>query len=242
MSDLLNFVIEAHGGLDNWNKIKTISAEASITGAIWSVKSRPDVLKEVAIVADTTQEKVVMSFPGQNKTTVFQPGLIAIKEGGALDFQYFENPKLAFNGHTLETPWEDVHVAYFSGEALWTYLNIPFLYAGPGFITREIQPWQEDGETWRRLSVIFPDEIVSHTREQVSYFGPDGLLRRHDYTVDILGGATGANYASDYLNVGGIMIPATRKVYAYQGDGANRKVILDPLLVSIEMRSVNVEY
>lgn len=84
--------------------------------------------------------------------------------------------------------------------------------------------------------------MVSHTREQLSYFGPDGLLRRHDYTVDILGGATGSNYALDYCNVGGIMIPATRKVYAYQGDGANRKVILDPLLVSIEMRLLNVGY
>jgi hypothetical protein len=53
-----------------------------------------------------------------------------------------------------------------------------------------------DGETWRRLRVIFRDEVRSHTREQFFCFGPDGLLRRHDYTVDILGGATGLNYAS----------------------------------------------
>jgi hypothetical protein len=36
--------------------------------------------------------------------------------------------------------------------------------------------------------------VKSHTREQISCLGPDGLLRRHDYTVDILGGATGLNY------------------------------------------------
>lgn len=38
-----------------------------------------------------------------------------------------------------------MHVAYFSGEALsgealWTYLNIPFIYKQPGFATEKIDP------------------------------------------------------------------------------------------------------
>ncbi len=86
-------------------------------------------------------------------------------------------------------------MAYFVGEALWTYLNTPFLYTHQGFVTEEISSIQVEGETWRRLKVTFPDNVKSHTREQISCFGPDGLLRRHDYTVDILGGATGLNYA-----------------------------------------------
>jgi hypothetical protein len=40
-------------------------------------------------------------------------------------------------------------------------------------------PIEVDGETWRRLKVTFPDHIKSHTRQQISCFGPDGLLRRH---------------------------------------------------------------
>ena len=54
--------------------------------------------------------------------------------------------------------------------------------------------------------------------EQISCFGPDGLLRRHDYTVDILGGAPGLNYATDYREVDGIIIPTTRRIYAWEGD------------------------
>jgi hypothetical protein len=34
------------------------------------------------------------------------------------------------------------------------------------------------------------------------------------YTVDILGGATGLNYAPDYRDVNGIIVPAKRRVYA----------------------------
>ena len=81
---------------------------------------------------------------------------------------------------------------------MWTYLNTPFLYTTTGFTTEEIAPIDVDGETWRRLKVTFPEHIKTHTREQFSCFGLDGLLRRHDFTIDILGGAPGQLYATDY--------------------------------------------
>ncbi|MGA9967627.1 MAG: hypothetical protein WBQ10_20685 [Terriglobales bacterium] len=117
------------------------------------------------------------------------------------------------------------------------YLNTPFLYAHEGFITEEIPSIQIAGETWRRLKVTFPDNVKSHTREQISCFGPDGLLRRHDYTVDILGGATGLNYASDYRDVDGIIVPTKRRVYAYEG---NYQLVKEPLLVAIDMAEITL--
>lgn len=236
MNDLLNFAITAHGGLERWNKLRSIQVKASITGGIWHVKGRPDVLKDVEIAIDTQSEKVIMNFPGQNKRTIFEPGLISLENKGEHNPEQWENPESAFEGQQLNSPWEDVHVAYFSGEALWTYLTTPFLYTYEGFETEEIDPWTEGAETWRRLKVTFPDYIASHTREQVSYFGPDGLLRRHDYTVDILGGATGANLATDYRNVNGIIFPATRRVYAYKGE--NHRIVPEPLLVAIDMLEI----
>jgi hypothetical protein len=35
MAELLNLAVQAHGGLDRWNKVKAIKVAASITGAIW---------------------------------------------------------------------------------------------------------------------------------------------------------------------------------------------------------------
>lgn len=234
MNDLLKIVVEAHGGLDRWNQLKSVNVQASITGGIWYVKGRPDVLKDVVIDARLHTEKLTMSFPGQSKKTVFEPKLITVNlDEKATDYP---NPESEFEGHTLETQWQDVHVAYFSGEALWTYLTTPFLYTYPGFITEEIEPWEENGETWRRLKVTFPDDIASHTKVQVSSFGPDGLLRRHDYTVDVLGGATGANYASNYKEINGIIVPTTRRIYAYEGE--NHTVVKEPLLVAIDMGEI----
>ncbi len=123
------------------------------------------------------------------------------RDGGLIEAR--DDPEKSFDGHQLETPWDDLHLAYFTGEALWTYLNMPFLYTWPGFVSEEIAPIEVEGEAWRRLKVTFPDSVNSHTRQQISCFGPDGLLRRHDFTIDIIGGATGMLYATDYRDVAG---------------------------------------
>ena len=237
MNDLLQKAVDAHGGLKRWNDISKITVAASLTGAIWFVKSQGDYLKDVVMTIDTTTEKLVTDFPGQDKRFVFEPNHLVMEKRDGTILQERDDPERSFEGQLRETPWDDLHVAYFQGEALWTYLNTPFLYTQQGFETQEIAPIVVDGETWRRLKITFPDHIKSHSREQISCFGPDGLIRRHDYTVDILGGATGLNYASEYREVGGIVIPTKRRIYAYEGD---YQIVAEPLLVKIDMGEITV--
>jgi hypothetical protein len=237
MNDLLERAVAAHGGVERWNQVKSINVDASITGALWSVKGKGDALKDVRFEVDTARQLLTMDFVGQDKRSVFEPLRVVIqrRDGTLIDAR--DEPERSFDGHQLETPWDNIHLAYFSGEALWTYLNLPFLYTWPGFITDEIAPIEVDGETWRRLKVTFPEHIKSHTRHQISCFGPDGLLRRHDFTIDILGGATGLLYAADYRDVDGIIIPTTRRGYAWQGD---YQLVPEPLLVAIDMGEITV--
>jgi hypothetical protein len=177
------------------------------------------VLKDVVITASTAEERLVMDFPGRDKRSIFEPTRIVIETAAGELIEARDNPVAHFAGQTAETPWDDIDVAYFSGEALWTYLTTPFLFSYPGVSVREEpEPWREDGEQWRRLRVTLPDDIASHTREQLFHFGPDGLLRRHDYTVDILGDTAGANYALELREVDGIVVSTKRRIYGYQGD------------------------
>jgi hypothetical protein len=237
MTELLNPALQVHGGLDRWNKAKAIQVAASISGAIWYVKSKGDFLKNVALTAETRNERVTVDFPGQDKRSIFEPNRIVIETADGTLTEARDNPEESFEGQQRETPWNDIHMVYFVGEALWTYLNTPFLYTYEGFTTVETPSIQVEGETWRRLKVTFPDTVKSHTREQISCFGPDGLWRRHDYTVDILGGATGLNYASDYRVVDGIIVPTKRRVYAYEGD---YQLVKEPLLVAIDMGEIKL--
>ena len=57
--------------------------------------------------------------------------------------------------------------------------------------------------------------------------------------MDILGGATGLNYALDYRNVDGIIVPTKRRVYAYEGD---YQLVKEPLLVKIDMGEITFSY
>ncbi|HEX2775360.1 MAG TPA: hypothetical protein VHN10_01845 [Candidatus Acidoferrales bacterium] len=237
MNDLLDLAVKAHGGLERWNKVKSVKVAASITGAIWFVKSKGDVLKNVVMTIATKKERLTTDFPGQDKRTIFEPARIVMEKANGTLIDARDDPEKSFRGQQRETPWDDIDVAYFCGEALWTYLNTPFLYTHEGFATEEVSSIQVEGEKWRRLKVTFPDSVKSHSREQTSCFGPDGLLRRHDYTVDILGGATGLNYASEYRDVDGIIVPTKRRIYAYEGD---YQVVKEPLLVAIDMGEISL--
>ena len=100
---------------------------------------------------------------------------------------------------------------------------------------RRLHPGGENGERWRVLKVTFPEEYAAHTRTNYSYFGEDGLLRRHLYRVDILGGAQGANYAYDYRTIERVKLPTRRRVLGYKGD---LQKVPAPVLVSIDLSDI----
>ncbi|MDP3844103.1 MAG: hypothetical protein Q8Q81_16310 [Oxalobacteraceae bacterium] len=111
-------------------------------------------------------------------------------QGGVV--QERRDARKSFDGHTMNMPWDPLHRAYFNGYALRLYLTTPFFMAMPGFELTEIEPWKEGGETWRELRARFPEHIATHSREQDFYFGADGLVRRHDYHIDVAGGFAAA--------------------------------------------------
>ncbi len=239
MRDLLDLVVEAHGGLERWSKVATVTVAASVTGEIWKVKSKPDYLKNVIFEVETKRERVTGDFPGQDKRSFFEPNRVEIRRRDGTIIASRDDPEASFREQEQFTPWDDLHVAYFSGEAFYTYINTPFLFTYEDFYSEEIAPIQVDGETWRRLKVTFPDTVKSHTKIQVFCFGPDGLLRRHDYNVDILGVAPGFNYASHYREVDGVVFPTKRRVYAHEVKSQHAN---EPLLVDIDMGEITLAY
>jgi hypothetical protein len=239
MNELLALAVKAHGGLERWEQFTKISARVLAGGALWHLKGNPDLLNDYNLEASTHEQHVIFDrFSAVDRRSVYTPERVSVESNTTGEtLQSRNHPRAAFDGHLLETPWDDLHVVYFASYAMWNYLTQPFLYTYPGFVTEELEPWQENGETWRRLKITFPDNIATHSREQVSYFGEDGLLRRHDYSVDVTPGATGANYASDYHEFNGIIVPTTRRVYPQQEDGQKAP---EPLLVTIDMSEISI--
>src|SRR3546814_8173606 len=57
------------------------------------------------------------------------------------------DPRAAFAGHDLDTPWDPLHGMYFASYAMWSYLTAPFSLALPGVQLWDIDPIEENGET-----------------------------------------------------------------------------------------------
>jgi hypothetical protein len=134
--------------------LKTVKARVSITGATWRVKGKPEVFQDISIEAELHKERLTTHFNGQGKRTVFEPNRITVGRDSGRLVDSRDDPRSAFRGHSRETPWDDLHVAYFRGYALWNCLTI--LYTYPGFVREEPAPWLENGEQWRPLKVIVP--------------------------------------------------------------------------------------
>ena len=237
MNKLLALAVDAHGGLDVWNRFENLHADVSIGGALWGMKQIPGLFSNARLDLKLQDQYVITHLSDIDERIVFTPdkmSLVESEEGKTIDSRI--SPRAAFAGQSADSKWDKLHAGYFCSYALWGYLTTPFLYTYPGFEAREIEPWHENGERWRVLQVTFPEKYAAHTRTQYSFFGEDGLLRRHLYTVDVLGGAEGANYAFDYRAFDGLMVPTRRRVLAYD---RNRQKVPEPVLVSIDLKQIH---
>jgi hypothetical protein len=238
MNDLLEFAMTAHGGQERWKGLQSVRAKLSVSGALWESKGMAGVLEGIEIEAQLHEQKVITDLPSRQKRFIFRPDLIFIESELGKRRTEHANPRSAFAELSQTAPWEDVHVAYFNSYALWNYLTAPFQFASSGYVLEELEEWEENGERWRPLKVTFPDGLATHTKEQVAYFAQDGLLRRLEYAVDVLGGAKGLNYVTDYREINGIMLPMKRRVHPAD---AERRKVAEPVLVAIDFHEITIQ-
>jgi len=238
MNSLAKLAIDAHGGLERWQQFDAVSARLVQGGVLWQLKGQAATLSETNVAVGLRREWASHSpFGATGRRSRFEPGRVALEAADGAVLEELQDPRRSFDGHTLTTPWTDLQLAYFAGYAMWTYLNTPFLLAWPGVMSEELSPWQEAGESWRRLEARYPDSIATHSAKQTLYFDDAGLLKRHDYDVDIAGGSPGAHYVDGYTEVSGIKFPSVRRVFVRQDDVGFRQ---EPVIVSIDLSDIQL--
>lgn len=235
MDDLVTTAIEAHGGLDRYQRYSSATVHFRLGGLLWRLKGREGILSHAAVRLDLHRQYAShYPFTAPHLRTSLTADRVAVETvDGDTEAERFD-PRASFP-RDVRAPWDDLHVAYFAGYAMWTYLTSPFTFGSPGFEAVELPPVIEEQETWRRLRVTFPDRIATHCREQVFHFDSNGLLRRHDYTPEVINAGPAAHYTSGYKEFDGIMVPTRRRVYRLGEDGT---VFRDMELVTIDVESV----
>ena len=221
-SDLLDNAIKAHGGEERWNRIKSVDLIWNFTGALLALKGYPGHYQPT-ITIDASRPRVVIQRLGTAKPDDrwhldWDHTWIETRDGSIISDQ--PAARASFAGHTRPTPWTELHLTYFVGYAMWNYFCAPFMFKWPGFTTRELEPHNEAGRTWRVLEVTHPDGFPTHTKVQKFYFDHESfLLKRLDYVTDVAGGAA-AHYCFDHKDFDGLIVPTLRRVIRRNGDTA----------------------
>ena len=230
---LLTTVLDAHGGVERWRNFDRVTAKVVSGGFLWAMKG---------IALDSAPRRMTSDFKRQRTRTepfgnpewhmTYQPDRVAIETAAGDIVAEQVAPRETFDGHVWETPWTPLQLGYFNGYAMWTYYNLPFLLGEPGVQTTDIPSVILDGRTLRGLRAEFSAGIHTHCPAQQLYFDDEGLLRRHDYQVDVAGGTLAAHFVSDYVEVQGLRLPTRRRVFMRHEDGT---LAMDRVLVSVDL-------
>ena len=220
--DLLASAITATGGQELWNTVSGLRIDISIGGPIWRMKGwPPEQAFDQMLTVDTVNEHIVFTpFTRPDQRMVFDAGADSVTMQ-TLDGEPVETlapARAGFKGLLRNSSWDARHLGYFLGYACWNYFTTPFLFTYPDVSAREIEPWHEAGQTWRRLRVRFPSSITTHNREQDFYFDSDGLQRRMDYIIEINGSTLVGHYTSRYKSFDGLVVATRRRVFRRNPD------------------------
>jgi hypothetical protein len=122
--------------------------------------------------------------------------------------------------------WDALDMTYFTGYAEWNYLQLPAL------LLRDDIEWRDLRQG--TLGARMPSHLPTHTEFQQFHFDADsGLLRQHDFNVDVLGTsrATAARVVLRHEVSDGIPFAKKQHTMTRSADGR----AISPLMVWIDM-------
>ncbi|MBD1385913.1 hypothetical protein IDJ75_11530 [Mucilaginibacter rigui] len=236
MKNLVDEVMDTHGGMDLWKSFNGMVVHLKSSGEIWKAKGADGLFADGIFEAGLhRQQSSYRSLESPFEKSVWHPGGMTLQSGNGSDLNCVVRPRELFKDEEIKMNWTKSQLHYFANYTWWNYFTSPFNFKMPGFETRELEPWEENGEIWRRLEVAFPDYIQTHNAVQTFYFDRNFLLRRHDYSADILQPFAFTQYMSNYEDFQGVKIPAKTDVYLRNPDGT---INSDPVMVSIDVQDV----
>jgi hypothetical protein len=242
MDELLDAVLTAHGGAERWRSVSGIRARGRVAGLLPKRFAGNKLAKFTFEVQVATQRAVIHGFPQAGKRAVFDQGNVRIETRDGEELDNRTDPRSGFfglSGIRRNLHWDPLDVAYFAGYASWNYLTSPLLLTRDDVTVTEGEPWQEQGETWRRLNARFSNSLHTHCERQTFYVDSAGLIRRHDFVAEPVGSwASAALYCDQHRQFDGLHFPTRRRVLP-RGPGG--RAFPRPTLLALSFDEIEVE-
>lgn len=236
-ADLVDALIQAHGGLDRWQSVAAVQFSLTSAGLAFSLHQQPRALLGLQVTVRPHARRVdLLDYTRPGWRGVWTPERIWLEDFVGARVSEREHPRDAFSQWSRQVSWDALDMLYFAGYALWNYLSFPFLLAEPGVSLERVATGS--GEGVRRLDVEFAEDFPTHSRRQSFHVDGAGHLLRHDYVADVIGSwAAAANFCQGAVEVEGLRFYTRRRVYPRLG---SRLVLPGPTLVWIEIKDLGV--
>jgi len=116
MNEPLQSVLQAHGGIDRWNKFNTVSASFVTGGGLVPMKGVELPTTPLGGIASIHEEMTLFKPFGQpDRQMVFTSQRVVIETNAGEIVSDRSNPRETFAGHVLNAYWDSLHRACFNG-------------------------------------------------------------------------------------------------------------------------------
>ena len=113
MKKVAKQAMDAHGGLERWNRFTTLSAHLTQGGALWAAKGKAGVLADPTVTVDLRDEKAShWPFGSPDRRSRFEPQRVALEDANGKVLEELLQPRSSFKGHAVL--WSDLQLAYFA--------------------------------------------------------------------------------------------------------------------------------
>lgn len=237
---LLDEVIDAYGGSTAWASLREISANVRTFGLLPRTRFPGSRMADYHLTLSTARPHAVLDpFPGAGRRGIFDGNTVKIESDSCETLERRSDPRRLFFGRPgirRNLRWDALDSVYFAGYAMWNYLTTPFMFREYGVDVSRGPDTEHDGELRRTLVAHYPDSVDTHCAEQTFLIDGSGLIRRHDYTPDVVSRrALAAHLSDDFVRVGGIAFPTRRRVYPV---GPRGRVMPGPLMVGLDLSDI----
>jgi hypothetical protein len=237
---IIDKVIQAHGGASRWCRLEAVEAVISVRGFLFQAKRRP-ILNRVRVRASTREPRFTFyDYPRSGRNSEFIGNEeVRITDAGHQVLVSRLQPRTAIRRLRRQLYWDALDFTYFGGYATWNYLVTPFIFMRDDFRFEKLGTPSADSEFPVRLRVRFPQDLPTHCQTQVFYFDGNYLLRRLDYTAEVVSRwARAAHICENYQDFDGIKFPTQRRVLPLF---IGNKPLAKPVIIAIDIHELHLK-
>ena len=211
---LVRAAVDRHGGWDAWQRFGRLRVECThFDGLVGVVKGahRTFTMPRTLLVDPKAGRTAILEHPAAGRSTVFHDGAITVVNADAPGAPE-AHPHYRAEFRTLRRQfgsWSDLDIAYFLGYSQANYLSYPFALPELRYVAH--RRW--DRGRGEAVTLDYPPGADCHSTRQTYCFDSTALLRRVDYSVDIVGpGSMTSQHYENYTTIAGVLYPRRRRV------------------------------